>query len=353
MLIKGLKSLVLLLGYPFLILMAGVHDCIRLMLSIVCVLPHVMLWGRSHYTHFWFAQSTIQSMHAKWQQVWLGNSETVWAGNVTSTDPKGMQAGRVKKELYIPTTEGSVALSQLPMLITAEPPVDPVTASDKLRKQQPPSKLVETREGAEGVLSPQGKEQRQQAAVSDTVGQPLYNTPQIQSIERDNIPNRASLNSLYKSPSRDSPEKKVQPSFGSEAILPTPRIKQSSAVKKAEPIAVYNDQESKLSNCVSSEEGIARHREDYRWRFGNVSVEEVKREKYLLSERKKLIQKGEEATLEGYESYRIRSDIVDTQVKGLVKSPGKKGSRENTGTQERGRGDAEYGDRRETPIMGG
>jgi len=341
MLEKRLKNLGYLMGYPFLMFMAGVHDCIRLMLSIVCVLPHVLLWGRSHYTHFWFAQSTIQSMHVKWQQVWLDNSEVVRGNNVTNTDPKGM-----------PTAGGSVNLSHLPMFITAEPPVD-TTASGKLRKQQSPSKLVETKEDVGGVLSPQEKKQRQKAGVSDTVGQLSYNTPQIKSIERDDNPKRTSLNSLDKSPSRDSAEKKVQSSLGSEAILPTPRVKQPSAVKKAAPIAFYNNQGSELNNCGSPEGDIARHREDYRWRFGNVSVEEVKSEKSLLSERKERIQKGEEANLEDYESYRITSDIVDTQVKGLVKNPGKEGRRENTGTQERGRGDTEYGDRSVTPIMGG
>ena len=363
MISRRLIRLGLLMGYPCFMLVAGVHDCIRLMLSVVCLLPHVMLWGRSHYTHFWFAHSTIQSVHAKWQQVWLGSSEMGRGFDINKSSgnnagQKSMQTFRGVADSRVGAPASAAQFSQLQMLTIAEPPLDKSTTSSKLHKQQLLFRLGEPQADGRG-LSSNKREQQKGILASGGVGEPLRGIPKTPTTVGDDngkgadiVPDKATYSSLDNSANQIVTITGVPVSPHVVKELPLPRTRQSSSVKKAKPIAWYDNQGGEASGG-DSEETIARYRGDYSWRFGNVSVEEVKGEKSLLSERKERMQKGEEANLKDYESYRIRSDIVDTQVKGLVKSLGKEGRRENTGTQERGRGDTEYGDRRVTPIMGG
>jgi hypothetical protein len=358
MISRRLIRLGLLMGYPCFMLVAGVHDCIRLMLSVVCLLPHVMLWGRSHYTHFWFAHSTIQSVHAKWQQVWLGSSEMgrgfdINKSSGNNAEQKSMQTSRGVADSRVGAPASAAQFSQLPTLTIAEPPLDKSTTSSKLHKQQLLYRLGEPQADGRG-LSSNKREQQKGILASGGAGEPLRGIPKTPTTVRDDngkgadiVPDKATYSSL------DNSANQIVTITGVPVSphLPIPRTRQSSSVKKAKPIAWYDNQGGEASGG-DSEETIARYRGDYRWRFGNVSVEEVKSEKSLLSERKERMQKGKEANLEDYESHRIRSDIVDTQVKGLVKNPGKEGRRENTGTQERVRGDTEHGDRRVTPING-
>ncbi len=139
MILKLLKKLGLLVGYPALLGASGVWDCMRFMLSLVFALPHVMLWGRSHYASFWFAQSTIQVAHTKWYQAWQANSEVVGVHDLT----KGAVAN------------SSQAGIQSPSYTIAEPPIDTTENSSQLGKQKPASTIIELSNGIEKKPAPE------------------------------------------------------------------------------------------------------------------------------------------------------------------------------------------------------
>lgn len=138
MILKLVKKLGLLVGYPALLVASGVWDCMRFMLSLVFALPHVMLWGRSHYASFWFAQSTTQVAHAKWYQAWQANSEVVGVYDLT----KGAVAN------------SSQAGTQSPSYTIAEPPIDITENSSQLGKQKPASTTKEPSNGIEETPAP-------------------------------------------------------------------------------------------------------------------------------------------------------------------------------------------------------